>query len=101
VAVGSPVGAPELLCVNRVSASHHPESAECRISTSSVLRREPACLLVVASVRHRQKHGPGDGEALLSQDLFESLISSPNAGASDHEILLIQGRLNSGISSIS
>jgi hypothetical protein len=52
-------------------------------------------------VRHRQKHGPGDGEALLSQDLFESLISSPNAGASDHEILLIQGRLNSGISSIS
>ncbi|KAG0618266.1 hypothetical protein M758_4G050100 [Ceratodon purpureus] len=95
VALGSPVGSPELLCVNRLAASH-PEGAEYPISISG-LRREPACLLTVSSVQHRQKHGPGDCQAVLSQDLFESL-SSPSAGASDYEILLIQGGMNGRVS---
>ena len=102
MALGSPVGSPELLCVNRLAASsiaYLPDSSEYRTFTS-VLMGELACLLAVSSVRHRHKHGPGDCQAFLSQDLFESL-SSPSAGASDHEILLIQGLFNPGISTIS
>lgn len=100
MAVGSQVGSPELLNVNRPAASNiatsHPEGSEFLTSTP-VFRRGPTCLLVVSSVRHSQNHGrPGNSKADLSQDLFESL-SNPSAGASDPEILLIQGWLISGV----
>jgi len=85
VALGSPVGSPELLSFDKLAASNiasHPEF----LTSTPVLRSRPTCLLVVSSVRHSQNHRPGDAQADLSQDLFGSL-STPSAGASDPEYL--------------
>jgi len=91
VALGSPVGSLELLNINRLAASNIASHSEF-LTATPVMKRRATCLLVVSSVRHDQSHGPGDSQAYLSQDLFESL-STPSAGASDPEILLIQGWL--------
>lgn len=92
MALGSPVGSLELLNINRLAASKIASHSDF-LTATPVTRRRATCLLVVSSVRHDQSHGPGDSQVCLSQDLFETL-STPSAGASNPEILLIQGWLN-------
>lgn len=47
----------------------------------------------MTSVRHSQTSGPREGQAVISQDLLESLLD-PSAGISDCKSLLIQGGMD-------
>lgn len=99
VAIASQAGSPELLHFNRLAATSilgHSEGPDFR-SCAPVFRGEPTCLLVVTSVRHSQTSGPREGQAVISQDLLESLLD-PSAGISDCKSLLIQGWLSAGVS---